>query len=127
MPRVDIRHLGAKDKLKAVVSAAERYAELMAQQNRPAERIIVAKGDYEALHRRAQPRHPNRTVVLCIGDTLVHWHRDPIDESDPVLVSRYPAVPTYDLPPVTANPFGVAPAPVQSATTDDGFDDDIPF
>jgi hypothetical protein len=128
MPRIDIRHLSAKNKLKLVVDAAGAYADTMRSQGKSFDRIVVSKADYEALHRRAQSHHPNRTVFLCLGDVLVHWSREPIDEAEIALVSRYPQAPQYDLPPVDANPFGVAPPPRQAEVSSDDFDDnDVPF
>lgn len=132
MPRVDIRQLNAKNKLKQTVDAAGAYVRTMQSQGRTVDRVVVTRADYDALHRRAQGHHPNRTVFLCLGDALVHWHREPIDETEIAPVSRYPQVPKYDLPPVDANPFGItAPEPVRTAEPPDGFDDfgddDVPF
>ena len=136
MPRVDIRHLNAKKELKQTVDAAGAYLDTMLSQGRKVDRIVVSKADYEALHKRAQTHYTNRTVFLCLGDALVHWHRDPVDETEIAPVSRYPAPARYDLPPVDANPFGIAPAPRPARVTDDSFDDapassyeddDIPF
>lgn len=136
MPRVDIRHLNAKNALKNTVDKACDYASLMVNRRKPISRIVVSRADYEALHRRAQSHHPNRTVFLCLGDVLVHWHNGPVDETEVAPVSRYPAPARYDLPPVEANPFGIAPAPKPAPVTDDSFDDapaasyeddDIPF
>lgn len=136
MPRVDIRHLNAKNALKRTVDAASAYADTMRQQNKPIDRIIVSRADYESLHHRAQSHHPNRTVFLCLDDALVHFHHGPVNETEIAPVSRYPAPARYDLPPVDANPFSIAPAPKPAPVTDDSFDDapassyeddDIPF
>lgn len=128
MPRVDIRHLNAKNRLKQTVDAANAYAQTMASQRKPVDRIIVSRADYDALHRRAESHHPNRTVFLCLGDALVHWHHDLVDETEVAPVSRYPQVPRYELPPVRANPFGIEPAkPVDAMPASDFDDDDIPF
>lgn len=131
MPRVDIRHLNAKNALKRTVDAASAYAQTMQSQHRHVDRIVVSKTDYDALHRRAQSHHPNRTVFLCLDDALVHWHRDHVDETEIAPVSRYPQAPQYDLPPVSANPFGIAASePVREADPlgiDEFCDDDIQF
>lgn len=136
MPRVDIRHLNSKNALKSTVDKASAYADTMAHMHKAPSRIIVSRADYDALHRRAQSHHPNRTVFLCLGDVLVHWHSDPVDETEIAPVSRYPTPARYDLPPVNANPFGMAPPEPVAPVTDDSFDDapassyeddDIPF
>ena len=128
MPRVDIRHLNAKNALKRTVDAASADADTMRQQHKTIDRIIVSRADYESLHRRAQSHHPNRTVFLCLDDVLVHFHHGPVDETEIAPVARYPSVPAYDLPPVASNPFGIEPPAAVPAVTSDGFDDDdIPF
>ena len=127
MPRVDIRHLSAKQRLGEVVKRAGAYVDTMAAQGRVPSRIVLAKADYDALHRRAQPAHQNRTIFLCLGDVLVYWNDEPVDETEIAPVSRYPMPPRYDLPPVAIdNPFGISkPVAREPAVTDDSFDDDL--
>lgn len=106
--RVDIRRLIAKGQAKKLVDRVADYVALMDAQGRPLQRAIVTQSQYDALFKLARNQHAR--AVLCCGDVLVHWHHDPIDESDPVpeAVRRYVA----ELPPVTASPFGVvAPLP----------------
>lgn len=104
--RVDIRRLLVKGQNKKLVDRVTDYVALMDAQGKPLQRAIVTPQQYDALIRLAgkQDRHP----VLCCGDVLVHYHHEPIDEREPVPepVHRYVA----ELPPVTANPFGVVPA-----------------
>lgn len=134
--RVDILHLMAKGELAKVVARCMAYVATMKQQGKPLERVIVSESVYAQLVRKSAGHAPGRRVVLCCGDALVHFNHEPIDESEPT----YEAKPRYvaELPPVAANPFGVA-APVKptphlgvrpsdSGDWDGTFDDDdVPF
>lgn len=127
--RVDIRHLMAKGELAKVVARCMAYAATMRQQGKPLERIIVSENAYAQLLRKAQSN--GRHAVLCCGEALVHYDHRPIDESEPVIAMK----PRFDagLPPVNANPFGVAPTVAKAPKQLPPFepmnyeDDDIPF
>lgn len=128
MPRVDIKHLLAKGNNKKLADQVIAYAQLMKQQGKPCERIIITQQQYDALIRIAG-NHGGRPV-LCCGDALIYYNHDFIDESAPQYMPRV----KFDagLPPVSANPFGIA-APVKAPDLPPfepgpiDWDDDIPF
>lgn len=127
--RVDIRRLIAKGQTKKIVDRVADYVSLMDAQGKPIQRAIITPQQHDALMRLASKQHAH--AVLCCGDVLVHYHYDPIDEREPLPepVRRYVA----ELPPVVANPFGVAapvkaPAPTIDETAAEQWDDDdVPF
>lgn len=98
--RVDIRHLATKGQLRKLSDRVCDYVETMKQQGKPVDRVIVSPAQYDQLQRMARGR-----VIAC-GDALVYFNHDPIDERTPVYESR--PRPVYDLPAVTANPFGIS-------------------
>lgn len=129
--RVDIKHLIAKGATRQLVDKIRAYHQLMVQQGKPRERIIVQPAQLMSLMKLVSNQG---FVVLCCGDAIVYHNHDPIDESAP----EYKPKPRFDagLPPVSANPFGLAapapkvkePEPMPVYNINDGFDDDdIPF